>query len=131
MAIPILGGSVFRIIVGILTDRFGPKRTAIGGMLVTMVPLVWGWLFTQTLSELVAIGILLGVAGASFSASLPLASRWYPPKMQGIAMGIAGAGNSGTLLATLFGPRLAEIYGWSGVMGLAIIPLGLVLISFI
>ena len=51
MAIPILGGSVFRIIVGILTDRFGPKRTAIGGMLVTMVPLVWGWLFTQTLSE--------------------------------------------------------------------------------
>ncbi|KMK77968.1 MFS transporter [Alkalihalobacillus pseudalcaliphilus] len=131
VAIPILGGSVFRIIVGILTDRFGPKRTAIGGMLVTMVPLVWGWLFTQTLSELVAIGILLGVAGASFSASLPLASRWYPPKMQGIAMGIAGAGNSGTLLATLFGPRLAEIYGWSGVMGLAIIPLGLVLISFI
>ncbi|WP_413378849.1 MFS transporter [Alkalihalobacillus sp. 1P02AB] len=130
VAIPILAGSVFRIIVGILTDRFGAKKTAIGGMVITMVPLFWGWLFGNTISELVAIGILLGVAGASFSASLPLASRWYPPHMQGIAMGIAGAGNSGTLLATLFGPRLAEVFGWSGVMGLALIPLLLVMVSF-
>ncbi len=76
------------------------------------------------------IGILLGVAGASFSASLPMASRWYPPQLQGLAMGIAGAGNSGTLLATLFGPRLAELYGWNAVFGLALIPLTLVLISY-
>ncbi|WP_078551855.1 nitrate/nitrite transporter [Bacillus alkalicellulosilyticus] len=130
VAIPILAGSVFRIIIGILTDRIGPKKTAIGGMIVTMVPLLWGWLFGHTVAELFLIGILLGVAGASFSAALPMASRWYPPHLQGVAMGIAGAGNSGTLLATLFGPRLAEHVGWNGVFGLALIPLGLVLLSY-
>ncbi|WYP28076.1 nitrate/nitrite transporter [Alkalihalobacillus sp. FSL W8-0930] len=130
VAIPILTGSVFRIVMGVLTDRFGPKKTSIGGMIVTMIPLLWGWLLGTSIAELYLIGILLGVAGASFSASLPMASRWYPPELQGLAMGIAGAGNSGTLLATLFGPRLAEIVGWNGVMGLALIPLSLVLLSY-
>ncbi len=131
VAIPILAGSVFRIVMGILTDRFGPKKTAIGGMLVTMIPLLWGWLFGFTIAELYLIGILLGVAGASFSAALPMASRWYPPHLQGLAMGIAGAGNSGTLLATLFGPRIAEYIGWNGVFGVALIPLAFVLFSYI
>ncbi len=67
--------------------------------------------------------LLLGVAGASFAAALPLASRWYPPRFQGLAMGIAGAGNSGTVLATFFGPRLALVWGWHAVFGLALIPL--------
>ncbi|MCP3763033.1 NarK/NasA family nitrate transporter [Domibacillus sp. A3M-37] len=131
VAIPILAGSFFRIILGILTDRIGPRKTAIGGMIVTMVPLLWGWLFGNSMNELYFIGILLGVAGASFSAALPMASRWYPPHLQGIAMGIAGAGNSGTVLATLFGPRLAEVYGWHGVMGIALIPLALVFITYV
>jgi NNP family nitrate/nitrite transporter-like MFS transporter len=69
------------------------------------------------------IGLLLGVSGASFAAALPLASRWYPPRYQGLAMGIAGAGNSGTALATFFGPRLAVHWGWHAVFGLALIPL--------
>ncbi len=113
-----------------MADRYGPKKTGIVGMCVTIIPLTWGWLFGNSVSELLLIGILLGVAGASFSASLPMASRWYPPHLQGVAMGIAGAGNSGTLIATLFGPRLAEVFGWNGVMGLALIPLLLVLLSF-
>ncbi|RID88235.1 NarK/NasA family nitrate transporter [Peribacillus asahii] len=131
VAIPILAGSFFRLILGVLTDRIGPRQTAIGGMLVTMIPLLWGWLFGNSMSELYFIGILLGVAGASFSVALPMASRWYPPHLQGLAMGIAGAGNSGTVLATLFGPRLAENIGWNGVMGIALIPLTLVLITYI
>ncbi|OXS76580.1 nitrate/nitrite transporter [Domibacillus enclensis] len=131
VAIPILAGSFFRIVLGILTDRIGPRQTAIGGMLVTMIPLLWGFFFGNTVSELYFIGILLGVAGASFAVALPMASRWYPPEMQGIAMGIAGAGNSGTVLATLFGPRLAETIGWQGVMGVAAIPLVLVFITYI
>ncbi|MGG3575142.1 nitrate/nitrite transporter [Bacillus gobiensis] len=131
VAIPILSGSFFRLIVGVLTDRIGPKKTAIGGMLVTMIPLLWGWLFGNTLTELYCIGILLGVAGASFSAALPMASRWYPPELQGLAMGIAGAGNSGTVFATLFGPRIAEQIGWNGVMGLALIPLLIVFITYV
>ncbi|MFE4073828.1 nitrate/nitrite transporter [Peribacillus sp. YIM B13477] len=131
VAIPILGGSFFRIVLGFLTDRIGPRKTAIGGMLVTMIPLFWGWLFGESLAELYLIGILLGVAGASFAAALPMASRWYPPHLQGLAMGIAGAGNSGTLFATLFGPRLAESLGWHNVMGLALIPLTIVFIIYI
>jgi MFS transporter, NNP family, nitrate/nitrite transporter len=131
VGVPILSGSFFRLILGVLTDRIGPRKTAIIGMLVTMVPLVWGWLFGKTLTELYLIGILLGVAGASFAAAIPMASRWYPPHLQGLAMGIAGAGNSGTLFATLFGPRLAESIGWHNVIGLAIIPLSIVFILYI
>jgi NNP family nitrate/nitrite transporter-like MFS transporter len=73
---------------------------------------------------------MLGVAGASFAVALPLASRWYPPQSQGLAMGIAGAGNSGTALATLFGPILAAAIGWQGVFGLALIPILLTLTLF-
>ncbi|RSK56649.1 MFS transporter [Bacillus canaveralius] len=131
VAIPILAGSFFRIILGILTDRIGPKKTALIGMSITSVPLLWGLLAGKTLTELYAIGILLGVSGASFAVALPMASRWYPPHLQGVANGIAGAGNSGTLFATLFGPRLAESFGWHAVMGIALIPLLSVLILFI
>jgi MFS transporter, NNP family, nitrate/nitrite transporter len=131
VAIPILGGSFFRLVLGVLTDRIGPKKTSIIGMTVTMIPLLWGWLFGTTLTEIYFIGILLGVAGASFAAALPMASRWYPPHLQGLAMGIAGAGNSGTLFATLFGPRLAEQIGWHNVLGVALIPLAIVFIIFV
>lgn len=130
VAIPILGGSLFRLVLGVLTDRIGPRKTAIGGMLVTMVPLIWGWLFGENLTELYMIGVLLGVAGASFAVALPMVSRWYPPHLQGLAMGIAGAGNSGTVLATLFGPRIAEFMGWHNVMGLALIPLSIVFVIY-
>ena len=131
VAVPILSGSFFRLVLGVLTDRIGPRKTAISGMLITIIPLVWGWLYGQTLTEIYLIGILLGVAGASFAAALPMASRWYPPHLQGLAMGIAGAGNSGTLFATLFGPRLADQLGWHNVLGLALIPLLFVFILYI
>lgn len=131
VAIPILAGSFFRLVLGVLTDRIGPRQTAIGGMLVSMIPLFWGWLFGNSMTELYFIGILLGVAGASFSVALPMASRWYPPHLQGLAMGITGAGNSGTVLATLFGPRIAEHIGWHGVMGIALIPLVLTFIIYV
>ena len=130
VAIPTLAGSFFRIVMGILTDRIGPKKTATIGMIVSMIPLIWGFAAGKTIPELYAIGILLGVAGASFSVALPMTSRWYPPHLQGLAMGIAGAGNSGTLIATLFGPRLAEHFGWHNVMGFALIPLAIVFIIF-
>ncbi len=131
VAIPILGGSVFRIVMGILTDTIGGKKTAILGMCLTLIPLAALWLFAESLPELYAYGFMLGIAGASFAAALPLASRWYPPKYQGLVMGIAGAGNSGTLFATLFAPRLAQYFGdWHPVFGLAMIPLAGVLVTF-
>jgi NNP family nitrate/nitrite transporter-like MFS transporter len=128
VAIPILGGSLFRVVMGLLTDRIGPKKTGIIGQLVVLLPLIWGWRFADDLPQLMALGLLLGMAGASFAVALPLASRWYPPQHQGLAMGIAGAGNSGTVLAALFAPRLAEVWGWHGVFGIALLP---VLLTFV
>jgi NNP family nitrate/nitrite transporter-like MFS transporter len=108
LAVPLLGGSLLRLVLGLLTDHIGARRTAILGLLLTLVPLLLGWLWVDSFATVLLVGLLLGVAGASFAAALPLASRWYPPEYQGIAMGIAGAGNSGTALATLFGPILAQ-----------------------
>ena len=130
VALPILGGSLVRIPMGILVDRIGPKRTGIAGQLAVLVPLIWAWQAGDTLSQVMALGLLLGVAGGSFAVALPLASRWYPPQHQGLAMGIAGAGNSGTVLTALFAPRLAETVGWHGVFGLALIPVVVTLALF-
>lgn len=131
VGIPILGGSLLRIPMGLLADRYGGKRMGIIGMLLTIIPLFWGWQFGNSFTEVQAFGFLLGIAGASFAVALPLASRWYPPEHQGLAMGIAGAGNSGTVLATLFAPRIAEAFGWHGVFGFSLIPLVIAFIVFV
>ncbi|MDA0182441.1 MFS transporter [Solirubrobacter phytolaccae] len=130
VAVPLLSAAVFRVTLGVLADRFGPRRIGTISMAVALLPLLWGWLGATSMNELLGVGVLLGVAGASFAISLPLASRWYPPQYQGLAMGIAGAGNSGTVACALLAPRLAEHVGWHGVMGLALIPAVLVLIAF-
>jgi MFS transporter, NNP family, nitrate/nitrite transporter len=130
-AIPLLGGSLFRPILGGIADRIGGRTTGLIGMLLTLLPLCAGWQFASTPLHFYAIGFLLGIAGASFAVALPLASRWYPAEYQGLAMGIAGAGNSGTLLATLFVPRLAEHYGWASAFGLAMLPVAAVFVIFL
>jgi NNP family nitrate/nitrite transporter-like MFS transporter len=130
VAVPLLSAAVSRVTFGVLADRFGPRRVGTLSLSIVVLPLLWGWLGATSMNELLGVGVLLGVAGASFAISLPLASRWYPPQYQGLAMGIAGAGNSGTVVCALLAPRLAEHVGWHGVMGLALIPVGLVLIAF-
>jgi NNP family nitrate/nitrite transporter-like MFS transporter len=122
VAVPLLGGAALRLLLGLMTDHWGARRTAIVGLALTLIPLALGWLWADSLPKMLLVGLMLGVAGASFAAALPLASRWYPREHQGLAMGIAGAGNSGTALATFFGPRLAEQIGWHGVFGLALLP---------
>ncbi|WP_245726221.1 MFS transporter [Marininema mesophilum] len=130
VALPILGGAFFRLFLGVMADRIGARKASIMGMVLSMIPLLLLWLAGRTLPEVYAYGFLLGIAGASFAAALPLTSRWYPKKYQGLAMGIAGAGNSGTLLSTLFAPRLAEAFGWHAVFGIAMLPMALVLGTF-
>lgn len=130
VAVPLLGGAMLRLALGVLTDHIGARCTGILGMALTVIPLLMGWLWADSFSKVLLMGLLLGVAGASFAAALPLASRWYPPRYQGLAMGIAGAGNSGTALATCFGPRLAQAWGWHAVFGLALVPLLLTLAVF-
>src|SRR5688500_408489 len=79
-AIPLLGGSLFRPLLGMLADRIGGRRTGMLGMLLTLLTLTAGWQFASSTTHLYALGLMLGIAGASFAVALPLASRWYPPQ---------------------------------------------------
>jgi NNP family nitrate/nitrite transporter-like MFS transporter len=131
VAIPVLAGAFLRIVNGVLVDHIGPKRTGQFAQLVVIVGLAIAWLYgVHSYSQILLVGVVLGMAGASFAVALPLASRWYPPEYQGIALGIAGAGNSGTVLATLFAPALAVAYGWNNVLGLVLIPLAIVFVLY-
>ena len=129
-AIPLLGGSLFRPVLGVLGDRLGGRRTGLLGLVLTLVPLLLGWRFAHTPGQFYFLGLLLGIGGASFAVALPLAGRWYPPEYQGLVMGIAGAGNSGTLVATLFAPRLAQKFGYANTFALAMLPVIFVLLLF-
>jgi NNP family nitrate/nitrite transporter-like MFS transporter len=123
LAVPILSGALLRLVLGPLGDRRGNKRVALLGLALTVIPLTLGGLWATAYWHMLVVGVLLGIAGASFAVALPLAGRWYPPKYQGLAMGIAGAGNSGTAFATFFAPRLAEAFGdWRGVFLAALVP---------
>ncbi|TWB77711.1 NNP family nitrate/nitrite transporter-like MFS transporter [Nitrospirillum amazonense] len=128
VAVPVLAGAFFRVINGILVDHLKPKRTGILAQVVVITGLVAVWYFgVHSFNATLLTGAILGVAGASFAVALPLASRWYPPEHQGTALGLAGAGNSGTVFASLFAPALAVAYGWNNVLGLLAIPLALTL----
>jgi MFS transporter, NNP family, nitrate/nitrite transporter len=132
VAVPTLAGAVLRLVNGVLVDRIGPKMTGAIGQVIVICGLLSAWHFGVTsFAGILAVGVVLGFAGASFAVALPLASRWYPPEHQGKAMGIAGMGNSGTVLASLFAPGLALMFGWTDVLGLAVIPLVIVFIIYL
>ncbi len=132
VATPVLAGALLRIVMGVLVDHIQPKRAGLVGQVLVIGGLGWAWLHgISSYAEILALGLVLGMAGASFAVALPLASRWYPPEHQGKALGIAGAGNSGTVLAALLAPGLAAAYGWQSVLGIALIPLLAVLVIYI
>ena len=125
VATPLLAGALLRIVMGVLVDHLKPKKAGAIGQVIVIGALTWAWLGQLNSYEtMITLGILLGVAGAAFAVALPLASRWYPPEHQGTALGIAGAGNSGTAFAALFAPSLAVAFGWQNVFGWCLIPLG-------
>lgn len=128
VSVPVISGALMRFPLGILAQYIGRKRAAMLEMSVICACLVWGYYFTTSLTAVLAMGIALGVAGASFGVALSLGSGWYPPKYKGLAMGIAGAGNSGTVIAMLAAPPLALAFGWRMVYLLGILPMGLAMI---
>ncbi len=131
VATPVLAGAILRIVMGLLVDHLKPKTAGAIGQVIVIVTLFVAWYFgIHSYAQTLVLGAFLGVAGASFAVALPLASRWYPPEHQGTALGIAGAGNSGTAVAALVAPSLAIAFGWVNVFGLALIPLILVFIFY-
>jgi MFS transporter, NNP family, nitrate/nitrite transporter len=121
ISVPILAGAFMRFPLGILAQYIGRKNAALVEMGMIVIALLLGYFFISTYDHVLAMGVLLGIAGASFGVALSLGSGSFPPKYKGLAMGIAGAGNSGTVLAVLFAPPLATAYGWQTVYGLAAI----------
>lgn len=132
VATPVLAGALLRMVMGVLVDHLKPKMAGAIGQVIVIAALAVAWKFgIHSYEQVLILGLFLGVAGASFAVALPLASRWYPPEHQGTALGIAGAGNSGTALAALFGPGLAAAFGWINVFGLALIPLSIVFVLYL
>lgn len=131
VATPTLAGALLRVVNGLLVDRIGPKRSGAISQIIVIVGLFTAWAMgVNSFGGTLALGVILGFAGASFAIALPLASRWYPAEHQGKAMGLAGMGNSGTVLASLFAPMLAKLFGWNAVLGLACIPLSIVFVAY-
>lgn len=132
VALPVLSGAILRMVMGVLVDHLKPKLTGVIAQVLVIAALAWAWIAgIHSYNEVLFLGVLLGIAGASFAIALPLASRWYPPEHQGTALGIAGAGNSGTAFAALIAPSLAAAFGWGNVFGIALIPLIAVLIFYV
>ena len=132
VATPVLAGAFLRIIAGVVAQHIGPKRAGILAQLVVILSLGAAWsIGLHSFEQMLLVGVALGVAGASFAIALPLTSQWYPPQHQGTALGIAGAGNSGTVLAALFAPGLAALFDWHNVLGLAALPLVVVFVAFV
>ncbi|ACD83146.1 MFS transporter [Candidatus Methylacidiphilum infernorum] len=131
VALPILSGSLLRILFGLAESVFGGKKTALIGMGITAACLLWGGLSAHSLKEIYGIGLLLGISGASFAVALPMASRWFSSQNQGLVLGLTGSGNSGTLLCTLFGPMIAHAYGWHSVFIFFLLLLGIVFLVFL
>ena len=131
VATPILSGALLRLVMGVLVDHLQPKKAGLIGQVIVLIALAIAWFYgVHSYQQALLLGVFLGVAGASFAVALPLASRWYPPEHQGTALGIAGAGNSGTALAALFAPGLALAFGWNNVFGLAVFPLVIALVVY-
>jgi NNP family nitrate/nitrite transporter-like MFS transporter len=132
VATPVLAGALLRFVMGMMVDHLKPKLTGAIGQVIVMAALLYAWqVGLHSYQAILIFGLFLGVAGASFAVALPLASRWYPAEHQGKALGIAGAGNSGTALAALFAPSLAAAYGWVNVFGILLIPLFIVFVVYL
>ncbi|HEV2689217.1 MAG TPA: MFS transporter [Bryobacteraceae bacterium] len=114
IAVPVLLGSLARIPMGMLTDRFGARRVFTPlFVFVAAAAVVVTW--ATTYQQLIGAAFLLGMAGSSFAIGIGYVSRWYPPERQGTALGVYGLGNIGQSAAVFLGPVLAKVIGRASV----------------
>ncbi len=117
LSLPILSGALLRIVLGFSVDKFGAKKTALVSQLIVIVSLLYVYFLGESISynQLLVAALFLGFAGASFAVALPQAGQWYPPKLQGLVLGIAGGAFFGVAVGFIFSPKIAELYGWQTV----------------
>ncbi len=119
LSIPIFAGALMRFPLGLLAQYIGRKKATLVEMAMIAVAMAYGYFAVKNYNDLLAMGVLLGVAGASFGVAMSLGSGSFPAKSKGFAMGIVGAGNIGTAVCVLVAPPLALAYGWTTVYGMA------------
>ena len=114
VAVPVIAAAIFRINFGHMFQYINGKNIALMGILLSSLPhlyiIVRG--FEVSYRDLLWIGVLLGVAGASFAIALPMAGSNYPREVQGLVLGLAAAGNIGAVLDGILFPPLARAIGW-------------------
>jgi NNP family nitrate/nitrite transporter-like MFS transporter len=119
LSVPIFAGALMRFPLGVLAQYIGRKNATLVEMALIAVAMLFGFFFVHSFNDLLAMGVLLGIAGASFGVALSLGSGWFPPQHKGLAMGLVGAGNVGTAVSVLVAPPLANWLGWQAVYGVA------------
>jgi len=133
VSLPILSGAILRIVLGFGVDKLGAKTTALISQMVVILSLVTAYIMGDTITYevLLVVALGLGFAGAAFAVALPQAGQWYPPKLQGVVLGIAGAGNIGVVIDFIFAPKIAELWGWHSVFGVGAAMAILVFVAYL
>jgi NNP family nitrate/nitrite transporter-like MFS transporter len=112
MATPVLTGSLIRVPLGIWTDKYG-GRIVMTVLMALTVPAIWLMSYATAYWHFLVIGLFVGLAGGSFSVGTPYVARWFPKSRQGMAMGVYGAGNSGSAVNKFAAPALLLLGGWT------------------
>ncbi|MDO1509279.1 MULTISPECIES: nitrate/nitrite transporter [unclassified Neisseria] len=110
-ATPVLSGSLVRVPLGIWTDRYG-GRIVLFLLMLACVPAVFLMQYADHFWQFLVIGLVMGLAGGSFSVGTPYVARWFPKEQQGLAMGVFGAGNAGSALNKFLAPALIAYGTW-------------------
>ena len=110
-ALPVLSGSLIRVPLGIWTDKFGGRIVMFVLMLLS-VPAIFAMQYATQYWQFLIIGLMMGLAGGSFSVGTPYVARWFPKEQQGLAMGVFGAGNAGSAVNKFIAPALIAAGGW-------------------
>src|SRR4249919_1390736 len=111
-ATPVLTGSLIRVPLGIWTDKYG-GRIVMTLLMAATVPAIWLMSYATAYWHFLVIGLFVGLAGGSFSVGTPYVARWFPKSRQGMAMGVYGAGNSGSAVNKFVAPALLLLGGWT------------------
>ena len=132
LSLPILSGAILRIVLGFGVDKLGAKLTAMLSQSVVIISLLTAYLLGDSITYniLLIVALGLGFAGAAFAVALPQAGQWYPPKLQGVVLGIAGAGNIGVVIDFMFAPKIAEYFGWHSVFGVGALMAIIVFVAY-
>ena len=110
IALPVLSGALIRVPLGILTDKFG-GRIVLFTLMILSVPTIFLMRYANQYWHFLVIGLVMGLAGGSFSVGTPYVARWFPKHQQGMAMGVFGAGNAGSAINKFLAAWLIVTYG--------------------